>query len=58
MLVGAIAAAAARLDKGVVVLLAAPVAHTVAEAPWSEAEWAVGLRFDHPRGTVLVLVLG
>ena len=30
----------------------------VAEAPWSGAEWAVALRFDHPRATVLVLVLG
>ena len=26
----------------------------VAEAPWSGAEWAVALRFDHPRATVLV----
>ena len=33
------------------------IAH-VAEAPWSEAEWAVALRFDNPRATVLVLVLG
>ena len=31
---------------------------TVAEAPWSVAEWAVALRFDHPRATVLVLSLG
>ena len=30
----------------------------VAEAPWSVAEWAVALRFDHPRATVLVLLLG
>ena len=30
----------------------------VAEAPWSGAEWAVALRFDNPRATVLVLVLG
>ena len=31
----------------------------VAEAPWSvRREWAVALRFDHPRATVLVLVLG
>ena len=30
----------------------------VAEAPWSEAEWAVARRFDNPRATVLVLVLG
>ena len=30
----------------------------VAEAPWSVAEWAVALRFDNPRATVLVLVLG
>ena len=30
----------------------------VAEAPWSGAEWAVALRFDHPRATVLVLLLG
>ena len=28
----------------------------VAEAPWSEAEWAVALRFDNPRATVLVRV--
>ena len=32
--------------------------HEVAEAPWSVAERAVALRFDHPRATVLVLVLG
>ena len=32
--------------------------HDVAEAPWSVAEWAVALRFDNPRATVLVLVLG
>ena len=31
---------------------------TVAEAPWSVAEWAVALSFDNPRATVLVLVLG
>ena len=30
----------------------------VAEAPWSGAEWAVALRFDNPRATVLVLLLG
>ena len=30
----------------------------VAEAPWSVAEWAVALRFDNPRATVPVLVLG
>ena len=30
----------------------------VAEAPWSVAEWAVALRFDHPRATVPVLLLG
>ena len=30
----------------------------VAEAPWSVAEWAVALRFDNPRATVRVLVLG
>ena len=29
----------------------------VAEAPWSVAEWAVALRFDNPRATVLVLLL-
>ena len=29
----------------------------VAKAPWSGAEWAVALRFDHPRATVLVLLL-
>ena len=27
-------------------------------APWSEAEWAVALRFDNPRATALVLLLG
>ena len=37
---------------------AAHVLGKVAEAPWSVAEWAVALRFDHPRATVLVLVLG
>ena len=26
--------------------------------PWSGTEWAVALRFDNPRATVLVLVLG
>ena len=31
---------------------------SVAEAPWSVAEWAVALRFDNSRATVLVLVLG
>ena len=30
----------------------------VAEAPCSVAEWAVAPRFDNPRATVLVLVLG
>ena len=30
----------------------------VAEAAWSVAEWAVAPRFDNPRATVLVLVLG
>ena len=31
----------------------------VAESqPWSVAEWAVALRFDNPRATVLVLLLG
>ena len=31
----------------------------VAESqPWSEAEWALALRFDHPRATVLVLLSG
>ena len=30
----------------------------VAEAPWSGAEWAVALRFDNLRATVLVLLLG
>ena len=34
------------------------MAREVAEAPWSAAEWAVALRFDNPRATVLVLVLG
>ena len=35
-----------------------PDYHEVAEAPWRVAEWAVALRFDNPRATVLVLVLG
>ena len=31
----------------------------VAESqPWSVAEWAVALRFDNPRATVPVLLLG
>ena len=30
----------------------------VAEAPWSVAEWAVAPRFENPRATVPVLVLG
>ena len=30
----------------------------VAEAPWSVAERAVAPRFDNPRATALVLVLG
>ena len=30
----------------------------VAEAPWSVAEWAVAHRFDNPRATVPVLLLG
>ena len=30
----------------------------VAEAAWSGAEWAVAPRFDNPRATVLVLLLG
>ena len=30
----------------------------VAEAPWSVAEWVVALRFDNPRATVLVPLLG
>ena len=30
----------------------------VAEAPWSAAEWAVALRFENPRATVIVLFLG
>ena len=34
------------------------VAAPVAEAPWSVAEWAVALRFDNPRATVLVLFFG
>ena len=38
--------------------LAQPVPLAVAEAPWSVAEWAVAPRFDNPRATVLVLVLG
>ena len=35
----------------------AGIANPVAEAPWSVAEWAVALRFDIPRATVLVLLL-
>ena len=35
-----------------------PKPQLVAEAPWSVADWAVALRFDHPRATVPVLVLG
>ena len=34
------------------------IAEKVAEAPWSVAEWAVGPRFDKPRATLLVLMLG
>ena len=34
-----------------------PDRHQVAEAPWSAAEWAVFLRLDNLRATVLVLVL-
>ena len=30
----------------------------VAEAPWSVAEWAVAPRFNNPRATVPVLLLG
>ena len=30
----------------------------VAEALWSGAEWAVASRLDHPRATVVVLLLG
>ena len=29
----------------------------VAEAPWSGAEWAVALRVDHTRATVLLLLV-
>ena len=29
----------------------------VAEEPWSLAEWAVALRFDNPRASVLVRLL-
>ena len=29
----------------------------VAEAPWSGGEWAVALRFDNPRATVLMRLL-
>ena len=35
-----------------------PLAWEVAEAPWSVAAWAVALRFDNPRATVLVLLSG
>ena len=34
------------------------VRRQVPEAPWSIAEWIVALRFDNPRVTVLVLLLG
>ena len=34
------------------------VSAVVAEAPWSVAEWAVVPRFDIPRSTVQVLLLG
>ena len=47
------AAAAERMRK----MLAEDHGGKVAEAPWSGAEWAVALRFDHPRATVLVLLL-
>ncbi len=30
----------------------------VAEAPWNVAEWVVALRFDNPRVTVPVLLIG
>lgn len=30
----------------------------VAEAPWSGARWAVARRFDNPRASLLVLLLG
>ena len=33
-------------------------AEKVAEAPWSVAEWAVALRFDNLRATVLLRALG
>ena len=39
--------------------MTAVVTTLVAESqPWSVGEWAVALRFDIPRATVLVLVLG
>ena len=36
----------------------AEVLEQVSEAPWSGAEWAVALRFDNPRATALVRLLG
>ena len=38
--------------------VANPTLYNVAEAPWSVAEWAVALRFNNSRATVLALVLG
>ena len=32
--------------------------HVAESQPWSVAEWAGAPRFDHPRATVVVLVLG
>ena len=46
------------LLKPLSLLTASAMPSLVAEAPWSVAEWAVALRFDHPRATVLVLLLG
>ena len=35
-----------------------PGDHVAESQPWSVAEWAVAPRFDDPRATVLVLLLG
>ena len=47
------------LPAGFALMAGGWVAHAaVAEARWSVAEWAVALRFDNPRATVPVPVLG
>ena len=50
--------AGAEEDDGAAPVAKPHVALLVAEAPWSVAGWAVALRFDIPRATVLVLGLG